>query len=293
MAFSAQDLENRIVYVNGDYVAARDAQISIFDRGFLFGDAIYEVTAVLDGKLVDSQPHMARLRRSTGEIGIAMPLDEDEIVAIERELIRRNALTEGVIYLQITRGDGRDRDFIPSKGVKPSVVLFTQAKSLLDKPGVKSGKRILSLPDLRWKRRDIKTVCLLPQALAKEIAKNAGCDEAWLIEDGLVTEGASSTAYIVTQDDTIVTRPNSNATLPGCTRLSLLQLIAETGMKLEERPFTIEEAYAAKEAFMTSAGNFVAPITVIDEKAIGNGEPGPVTERLREIYLDHARSTAI
>lgn len=293
MAVSAQDLENRIVYVNGDYVAARDAQISIFDRGFLFGDAIYEVTAVLDGKLVDSQPHMARLRRSTGEIGIAMPLDEDEIVAIERELIRRNALTEGVIYLQITRGDGRDRDFIPTKDVKPSVVLFTQAKSLLDKPGVKSGKRILSLPDLRWKRRDIKTVCLLPQALAKEIAKNAGCDEAWLIEDGLVTEGASSTAYIVTQDDTIVTRPNSNATLPGCTRLSLLQLIAETGMKLEERPFTIEEAYAAKEAFMTSAGNFVAPITVIDEKAIGNGEPGPVTERLREIYLDHARSTAI
>lgn len=293
MAVSAQDLENRIVYVNGDYVAARDAQISIFDRGFLFGDAIYEVTAVLDGKLVDSQPHMARLRRSTGEIGIAMPLDEDEIVAIERELIRRNALTEGVIYLQITRGDGRDRDFIPAKGVKPSVVLFTQAKSLLDKPGVKSGKRILSLPDLRWKRRDIKTVCLLPQALAKEIAKNAGCDEAWLIEDGLVTEGASSTAYIVTQDDTIVTRPNSNATLPGCTRLSLLQLIAETGMTLEERPFTIEEAYAAKEAFMTSAGNFVAPIIVIDEKAIGNSEPGPVTERLREIYLDHARRTAI
>lgn len=293
MTVSAEDLENRIVYVNGEYVAARDAHISIFDRGFLFGDGIYEVTAVLDAKLIDSPSHMARLHRSTGEIGIAMPLSEEEIIAIERELIRRNNLVEGVIYLQITRGDGRDRDFIASKDIKPSVVLFTQAKSLLNKPGVDDGKRILSLPDLRWKRRDIKTVCLLPQALAKEIAKNAGCDEAWLIEDGFVTEGASSTAYIVTQDNVVVTRPNSNAILPGCTRQSLLQLIAQSDLKLEERAFTIEEAYAAKEAFMTSAGNFVAPITVIDDKTIGDGKPGPVAQRLRDIYLDHARRTAI
>ncbi len=291
MAVSAE-LEDRIVYVNGEYVSARDARISIFDRGFLFGDGIYEVTAVLDGKLVDSGPHMTRLRRSTGEIGIPMPMSEDEIIAIERELIRRNNMVEGGVYLQITRGDGRDRDFV-AKGLKPSVVMFTQAKPLIDKPEANTGIRVLSLDDLRWKRRDIKTVCLLPQALAKEIAKNAGCDEAWMLEDGYVTEGASSTAYIVTQDDVIVTRPNSNAVLPGCTRLSLLQLIAETGMKLEERLFTIDEAYAAKEAFMTSAGTFVTPITVIDGKSIADGKVGQVARRLREIYIDHARRTAI
>ncbi|WP_191907282.1 D-amino-acid transaminase [Ochrobactrum quorumnocens] len=292
MAVSAE-LEERIVYVNGEYVAARDAKISIFDRGFLFGDGIYEVTAVLDGKLIDSNPHMKRLRRSTGEIGIPMPMSEDEIVEIERELIRRNNLTEGLVYLQVTRGDGRDRDFVPTKDMKPSVVLFTQSVSLIEKPVLKTGARVLSLEDLRWKRRDIKTVCLLPQALAKEIAKGSGCDEAWMLEDGYVTEGASSTGYIVTQDDVIVTRPNSNAVLPGCTRLSLLQLIAETGMKLEERLFTIDEAYAAKEAFMTSAGTFVTPISFIDNKPIGGGKPGPVTLKLREIYLDHARRTAI
>ncbi|MDH7789258.1 D-alanine transaminase [Ochrobactrum sp. AN78] len=292
MAVSAE-LEERIVYVNGEYVAARDAKISIFDRGFLFGDGIYEVTAVLDGKLIDSNPHMKRLRRSTGEIGIPMPMREDEIVEIERELIRRNNLTEGLIYLQVTRGDGRDRDFVPIKDMKPSVVLFTQSVSLIEKPVLKTGARVLSLEDLRWKRRDIKTVCLLPQALAKEIAKGSGCDEAWMLEDGYVTEGASSTGYIVTQDDVIVTRPNSNAVLPGCTRLSLLKLIAETGMKLEERLFTIDEAYAAKEAFMTSAGTFVTPISFIDNKPIGGGKPGPVALKLREIYLDHARRTAI
>ncbi|ASV86719.1 aminotransferase class IV family protein [Ochrobactrum quorumnocens] len=292
MAVSAE-LEERIVYVNGEYVAARDAKISIFDRGFLFGDGIYEVTAVLDGKLIDSNPHMKRLRRSTGEIGIPMPMSEDEIVEIERELIRRNNLTEGLVYLQVTRGDGRDRDFVPTKDMKPSVVLFTQSVSLIEKPVLKTGARVLSLEDLRWKRRDIKTVCLLPQALAKEIAKGSGCDEAWMLEDGYVTEGASSTGYIVTQDDVIVTRPNSNAVLPGCTRLSLLQLIAETGMKLEERLFTIDEAYAAKEAFMTSAGTFVTPISFIDNKPIGGGKPGPVALKLREIYLDHARRTAI
>ncbi|WP_421522196.1 D-amino-acid transaminase [Ochrobactrum quorumnocens] len=292
MAVSAE-LEERIVYVNGEYVAARDAKISIFDRGFLFGDGIYEVTAVLDGKLIDSNPHMKRLRRSTGEIGIPMPMSEDEIVEIERELVRRNNLTEGLVYLQVTRGDGRDRDFVPTKDMKPSVVLFTQSVSLIEKPVLKTGARVLSLEDLRWKRRDIKTVCLLPQALAKEIAKGSGCDEAWMLEDGYVTEGASSTGYIVTQDDVIVTRPNSNAVLPGCTRLSLLQLIAETGMKLEERLFTIDEAYAAKEAFMTSAGTFVTPISFIDNKPIGGGKPGPVALKLREIYLDHARRTAI
>lgn len=293
MAVSANIIEDRIVYVNGTYCAARDAQVSIFDRGFLFGDGIYEVTAVLDGKLIDSAAHMARLRRSTGEIGIPLHLSENEIVTIQRELVRLNKVDEGLVYLQITRGDGRDREFVAPDDIAPTLVLFTQTFSLTEKPVLKTGAKIISLPDLRWKRRDIKTVCLLPQTLAKEIAKNAGCDEAWMIEDGYVTEGASSTAFIVTQDDVVVTRPNSNAILPGCTRLALLQLITENNLKLEERLFTIEEAYRAKEAFMTSAGTFVTPITVLDERNIADGKPGPIAQRLRTIYIDHARMTAI
>lgn len=293
MSVSSHDIESRITYVNGEYIAARDARISIFDRGFLFGDGIYEVTAVLDGKLVDSPAHMARLRRSTGEIGISIPWSEEELVTIEHELIRRNDLTEGLIYLQVTRGDGRDRDFVAQNDVRPSIILFTQSKNLVGKPQMTTGISVLSLDDLRWKRRDIKTVCLLPQARAKEIAKNAGCEEAWMIEDGYVTEGASSTAYILTRDDVIVTRPNSNLVLPGCTRHSLLQLITETGMKLEERAFTLEETYAAKEAFLTSASSFVTPVTQIDGKPVNDGKPGLVAKRLGEIYLDYARRTAI
>ncbi|MFC4624407.1 D-amino-acid transaminase [Daeguia caeni] len=293
MTASPENLDDRIVYVNGAFLPARDARVSIFDRGFLFGDGIYEVTAVLDGKLIDSSAHMARLRRSTGEIGIPLPLGEDEIIAIERALVARNDLQEGLIYLQITRGDGRDRDFVAQEGIEPTLILFTQAFPLLDKPVLKTGAKVISLPDLRWKRRDIKTVCLLPQALAKTIARNAGCDEAWMIEDGHVTEGASSTAFIVTQDDVVVTRPNSNAILPGCTCKALLQLLAENGLKLEERLFTIEEAYQAREAFMTSAGAFVTPITMIDDRAIADGKPGPIATRLRELYIEYARKTAL
>lgn len=293
MTISVNEIENRITYVNGEYVAARNARISIFDRGFLFGDGIYEVTAVLDSKLIDSPAHMARLRRSTAEIGIPLPWSEDEIVEIERELIRRNNLNEGLIYLQITRGDCRDRDFVSLKNTRPSIVLFTQSKKLIEKPEFETGISVLSLEDLRWKRRDIKSVCLLPQTMAKEIAKNAGCAEAWMIEDGFVTEGASSTAYIVSQDDVIITRPNSNLILPGCTRHSLLRLVAESGLKLEERAFTLEEAYCAKEAFITSASSFVTPVTKIDDRLIADGAAGPVAKRLREIYIDYARRTAI
>lgn len=293
MPTTAASLENRITYVNGDYIVARDAHVSIFDRGLLFGDGIYEVTAVLEGRLVDSAPHMARLKRSTGEIGIPMPLDIEAIIEAERELIRRNDLKEGLIYMQVTRGRGLDRDFVPATELKPTLIMFTQTKSLIQSATAEKGASVISLDDQRWARRDIKTTCLLPQALAKQIAQHAGCDEAWMIEDGFVTEGASSTAYIVTADGTIVTRPNSHAVLPGCTRLSLLQLVTETGMKLEERPFTIDEAYLASEALMTSAGTFVTGITHIDGKAIGNGVPGPIARRLRQLYINHALGTAI
>ncbi|MUZ62560.1 D-amino-acid transaminase [Agrobacterium vitis] len=282
----------RTVYLNGAFLAENEAHISIFDRGFLFGDGIYEVTAVLDGKLVDSALHMARLERSVGEIGGHLPVSTDEIVEIERRLIAENGLKEGMIYLQYTRG-AEDRNFLYSEDLAPTLLLFTQSKSLDVASVMEKGLKVKTVTDQRWARRDIKSVCLLPQVLAKRAAKAEGCDEAWMVEDGFVTEGASSTAYIVTADDKIITRANSNATLPGCTRLALLQLAKEHGLVIEERPFSVEEALAAREAALTSASNFIVPITSIDGKPVGDGKPGPVVTRLRALYMENARKTAI
>ncbi|MUO81655.1 D-amino-acid transaminase [Agrobacterium vitis] len=282
----------RTVYLNGAFLAENEAHISIFDRGFLFGDGIYEVTAVLDGKLVDSALHMARLERSVGEIGGHLPVSTDEIVEIERRLIAENGLKEGMIYLQYTRG-AEDRNFLYSEDLAPTLLLFTQSKSLDVASVMEKGLKVKTVTDQRWARRDIKSVCLLPQVLAKRAAKAEGCDEAWMVEDGFVTEGASSTAYIVTADDKIITRANSNATLPGCTRLALLQLAKEHGLVIEERPFSVEEAMAAREAALTSASNFIVPITSIDGEPVGDGKPGPVVTRLRALYMENARRTAI
>ncbi|MBF2713264.1 D-amino-acid transaminase [Agrobacterium vitis] len=282
----------RTVYLNGAFLAENEAHISIFDRGFLFGDGIYEVTAVLDGKLVDSALHMARLERSVGEIGGHLPVSTDEIVEIERRLIAENGLKEGMIYLQYTRG-AEDRNFLYSEDLAPTLLLFTQSKSLDVASVMEKGLKVKTVTDQRWARRDIKSVCLLPQVLAKRAAKAEGCDEAWMVEDGFVTEGASSTAYIVTADDKIITRANSNATLPGCTRLALLQLAKEHGLVIEERPFSVEEALVAREAALTSASNFIVPITTIDGKPVGDGKPGPVVTRLRALYMENARRTAI
>ncbi|MCF1446117.1 D-amino-acid transaminase [Agrobacterium vitis] len=282
----------RTVYLNGAFLAENKAHISIFDRGFLFGDGIYEVTAVLDGKLVDSALHMARLERSVGEIGGHLPVSTDEIVEIERRLIAENGLKEGMIYLQYTRG-AEDRNFLYSDDLAPTLLLFTQSKSLDVASVMEKGLRVKTVTDQRWARRDIKSVCLLPQVLAKRAAKAEACDEAWMVEDGFVTEGASSTAYIVTADDKIITRANSNATLPGCTRLALLQLAKEHGLVIEERPFSVEEALGAREAALTSASNFIVPITSIDGKQVGDGKPGPVVTRLRALYMENARKTAI
>ncbi|WP_112807841.1 D-amino-acid transaminase [Ensifer sp.] len=282
----------RIVYLNGEFVSEHAAQLSVFDRGFLFGDGIYEVTAVLEGKLIDSALHMARLERSAREIDVPLPVSVAEIVEIERRLVRDNNLTEGVVYLQLTRG-AEDRNFLFSGDIKPTLLLFTQVKTLEHVAAVDKGVSVKSVPDQRWARRDIKSVCLLPQVMAKRIAKAEGCDEAWMIEDGFVTEGASSTAYIVTDDGRIVTRGNSNATLPGCTRLAALELAREQGLTVEERPFTLDEALSAREAALTSASNFVVPVTRIDGKPVGDGKPGPMVRRLRELYLENARRTAI
>ncbi|MDP9836434.1 D-alanine transaminase [Neorhizobium huautlense] len=282
----------RIVYLNGAFLPENEAHISIFDRGFLFGDGIYEVTAVLDGKLIDSPLHMTRLERSVREIGGHLPISTDEIVAIEKRLVEENNLTEGVIYLQYTRG-AEDRNFLYSENLEPTLLLFTQEKTLEHVAAVEKGLKVKIVPDQRWERRDIKTVCLLPQVLAKRIAKAEGCDEAWMVEDGFVTEGASSTAYIITHDDKIVTRGNGTAILPGCTRLAVLDLAREQGLTIEERPFTPEEAMAAREACLTSASNFIVPITFIDGKPVGDGKPGAMFTRLRTLYMDNARRTAV
>ena len=274
----------RTVYVNGEYVPEDEARISVFDRGFLMADAVYEVTAVIDGKLIDFPGHMARLRRSLGELELTSPVDEAEMEAIHREMIARNHLDEGCIYLQITRG-AADRDFAFPENATPSLVLFTQARDVAESRTGREGIKVVTLPDIRWGRRDIKTVQLLAPSMAKMAAKNAGKDDAWMVEDGHVTEGSSNNAYIVTRDGVIVTRDLSNAILHGITRAAVLAFAREAQMRVEERPFTVAEAHDAAEAFITSASAFVTPVIEIDGEPVGDGAPGPVAKRLREIYL--------
>ncbi len=280
---------SRIVYVNGAYVPEEEAMVSIFDRGFLFADGVYEVTAVLDGRLVEFQGHVVRLERSLDELGMKMPVSSDELLAIHRELISRNNLTEGMVYLQVTRGVA-DRDFVFPKGAEQTLVLFTQAKSLTTE---KTGIRVITVPDIRWGRRDIKTVQLLAPSMAKMMAKKAGKDDAWMVEDGVVTEGTSNNAYIVTKEGTIVTRNLSNSILHGITRSAVLALAAEFSMKIEERPFTVVEAQEAAEAFITAATTFVCPVIEIDGVELSGGTPGPVSKRLNELYLEESRKNAM
>lgn len=278
----------RIVYVNGSYVPLEQATIPVMDRGFLFGDGIYEVSAVLGGRLVDNAAHLARLERSLGEIRIANPHTTEEWIGLEMELVRRNELVEGLVYMEVTRGVA-DRDFAFPKDVAPTVVMFTQTKSMTDSPMAKTGAAVITVPDLRWKRCDIKSVALLAQVLAKQAAAEAGVAEAWMVEDGFVTEGGSSTAFIITTDGRIVTRPLSHAVLPGITRRAVMRLAEEAGLRVEERLFSVEEAHAAAEAFLTSATSLVMPIVTLDGRTIGSGRPGPMTQRLRELYLEMAR----
>jgi D-alanine transaminase len=248
---------------------------------------------VLAGKLVDNGLHMARLERSVGEIGLALPLPTKRIAELMREMVTRNALAEGLVYLQVTRGADATRSFPFPAEPKPTLVMFVEHMSFVDSPKAKTGVRIKSVEDIRWARRDIKSVALLAQVLAKQAAAAEGCQEAWMHEGGVVTEGGSSTAFIVKGEGDkarIVTRENSRKILPGCTRKALLDLAAETGIEIEERPFTLEEAYGAKEAFLTSATNFVMPVTEIDGRKIGGGQVGPVARRLRELYIAHARA---
>ncbi|MBB3998904.1 D-amino-acid transaminase [Aureimonas pseudogalii] len=284
---------SRIVYVNGAYVPEAEATISVFDRGLLFADGVYEVTAVIGGKLLDFAAHMARLRRSLRELALPSPMEDDAILAIHRELVARNALDLGHVYLMVTRG-AADRDFaFPPEGTKPSLVLFTQARAAIETPEATRGLKVATVPDLRWARRDIKTVQLLYPSMAKMEARSRGADDAWMVEDGFVTEGTSNNAYIVTQEGTIVTRSLSNAILHGITRAAVLRTAAEHGVRVEERAFTVDEAKGAREAFITSAGAFVTPVVAIDDVPVGTGMPGELTKRMRANYLEEALRTAI
>ena len=281
---------SRVVYVNGSYVPENEGKVSIFDRGFLFADGVYEVTAVIGGKLVDYDPHMERLERSLNEIAMAWPCSKAELRQMHQELIKRNKLDEGIVYMQVTRG-AADRDFKFPKDARSSLVAFTQVMKLLENPHARTGVKVVTIPDIRWARRDIKSVMLLAPVLGKQRAYEQGAFEGWMIEDGKVTEGTSSNAYIV-KDGKVITRPLSNAILAGCTRRSLFRMAKEHGVTIEERLFTPDEAYAADEAFLTSASNFVLPIVEIDGKRIGGGQPGPVVRKLREIYLEEVRAQA-
>ena len=277
----------RIVYCNGDFSPEEDASVSIFDRGFLFGDAIYEVTAVLSGRLIDNDLHLDRFERSLAALSIPLPLPRSQLEQIQAELMARNDLREGTIYLQVSRGEA-DRDFLYSEGLVPNFIAFTQARKLADTPAQTDGIAVDLAEDMRWARRDIKTTMLLGQVLAKRQARTAGFDDVWMVEDGLVTEGSSSTAFIITDDGRVVTRPNSQSTLPGCTRKAVLRLCDDHGLRLDERAFSPDEAQTAAEAFATSASSFVTPVVKIGDAEIGDGRPGPMTRRLQSYYIEAA-----
>ncbi|MCH2164021.1 MAG: D-amino-acid transaminase [Marinovum sp.] len=286
---------SRIVYVNGEYLPEEEAKISIFDRGFLMADGVYEVTSVLDGKLIDFDGHAVRLERSLNELDMRQPMTKDDLLKVHRKLVADNSIEEGMVYLQITRGAPGDRDFVfPDPDETPcTVVLFTQNKpGLANSPAASKGMTVITIDDERWGRRDIKTVQLLYPSMGKMMAKAAGADDAWMVQEGFVTEGTSNNAYIV-KGNTIVTRALSNDILHGITRAAVLRFANEAQMTVEERNFTVAEAQEADEAFITSASTFVMPVVKIDDATLGDGTPGRVAPRLREIYLEESRKAAI
>jgi D-alanine transaminase len=283
---------SRTVYVNGEYLPEEQARISVFDRGFLFADGVYEVSSVLRGRLVDNRGHLARLHRSLNALDMAAPAGDAEIETIQKTLVEKNGVDEGLVYLQVTRG-AADRDFAYPEGAKPSLVMFTQQKNVIDSPLASKGISVISVEDIRWRRRDIKSVGLLAPCMAKMQAKAAGADDAWLIEDGYVTEGSSNNAFIIDADGALLTRQLGNEILAGITRQAVMKLAREQGMAIEERPFSIEEACNANEAFITSATTFVMPVVSIDGNPVADGRPGKLTRRLRELYIQAALDSCL
>jgi D-alanine transaminase len=282
----------RTVYVNGVYVDEAVANLSIFDRGILFADSIYEVSSVLQGKLIDNAAHLARLQRSLAALNMTLPIAIDELPAIQTNLIQANQLQEGIVYIQVTRGASPERSFAIPTDIRPSLIVFTQAANLTHSPLAERGIKVITLEDQRWQRRDIKTTMLLPASLAKQQAINAGADDAWLVTNGYVNEGSANNAFIITHNNCLITRPLDQQILHGITRAAVLRLAQEQHLALEERAFTVQEAYQAKEAFSTGASAFVLPVVSIDGYILGDGKPGVLTQRLRQLYMQQALATA-
>lgn len=280
----------RIAYVNGRFVPHRQAAVHIEDRGYQFADGVYEVVPIFYSRLIDEEPHLDRLERSLNELRIPMPKPRPVMKMIAAELMRRNRLTYGFVYTQITRGVApRDHKF--PKGVRPSLVMTVRQMKPQSEEQLEKGASVISVPDQRWHRRDIKSISLLPNCLAKQQAVEAGAAEAWQVDpDGTVTEGSSTNAWIITAENKLVTRKADHSILNGITRLSLIAAVEAAGFDFEERPFTLEEAYQAREAFFTSSTNLVMPVVRIDDRAIGNGHPGMLTMKLRDLYLDYVTS---
>jgi D-alanine transaminase len=286
---------SRLAYVNGRFLRQAEAGVSVEDRGYQLGDGIYEVWAVMDGRLADAEGHFARLERSLGELRMAMPMSRAALTVALRETVRRNRVRHGIVYLQVTRGAARRDHAFPNPPVKPTVVITARSTSAAAAEArAAKGVGVITTPENRWGRCDIKTVDLLPNVLAKQAAKDQGAFEAWFVDqDGLVTEGASSNAWIVDRDGVLRTRDLGANILRGVTRLSLIDLARQAGYRVEERPFTVEEAKTAREAFLTGAGALVMPIVSIDGQPVANGHPGEVARTLRAAYIRRAAETAV
>ena len=282
----------RTIYINGEFLPEEKAKISVFDRGFLFADAAYEVFPVIGGGIVDAHAHLERMARSLSEMKIPSHYSPHEYLPVIKSLVRNNKLSEGLIYMQVTRGvDDRSFDFPVNSD--PSVVMFTQKKNVIDNPKADTGITVVTVPDIRWQRCDIKSVALLPACLAKSQATSQGADDAWMFDsDNNITEGSSNNTYIITPQGKLITRHLSNAILSGITRISVLELISQTDLELEQRPFSIEEAQNAMEAYSTSASSLVMPVVSINGKKIGDGRPGPITTKLRKLCIEKAIQSA-
>ena len=274
----------KTVFLNGEFLPEDEAKVSIFDRGFLFADGVYEGIPVVHGKMMDTTPFLERFDRSLKSLDLPWPMSKEAYLEMLERLIVKNNLQEGLLYTQVTRGVA-PRNFEFPKGLTPTCMAFSFEKQILDHPDATEGIKVVTTEDIRWKRRDIKSLMLLGQCVAKEQAVSQGADEGWMVEDGYVTEGTSSSAYIV-KDDVVITRPLSNAILPGIRRRLLLEIAPQHGIVVEQRAFTVEEAYAADEAFLSSATSIVYPIIEIDGRAIGTGRPGPIAKKLRALYLE-------
>ncbi|MDP6812612.1 MAG: D-amino-acid transaminase [Alphaproteobacteria bacterium] len=284
---------SRVAYVNGRYLPHRAASVHIEDRGYQFADGVYEVIAVADGALVDGEWHLQRLRRSLDELAMRMPMSPSAMAVVLRETARRNRVDNGIVYMQVTRGVARRDHPFPPAAVRPALVVTARRGPARPPAVLDEGIRVLSLPDIRWQRCDIKSVSLLPNVLVKQAAREGGAYEAWQVDDGgYVTEGSSTNAWIIDQDGTLITRPVENAILNGITRRHLIELARAAGIAVAERPFTLDEAKAAREAFITSTTSYVLPVVQIDDSVLGNGRPGSGSLRLRAMYLDFMAGAA-